>query len=125
MARFITRVQLQDANEHDYEMLNDEMKKESFTLTSKYSFQQRKNAPKEMADKICISMRVGVQRQEPITESLAERGRDPRSHWPNPAALRAFLFLGCHIQDSACVCPLIGFRHGGVVVFDELQDTLA
>jgi hypothetical protein len=43
MARFITRIQLQNATEHDYARLNDEMKKESFRLNSQYHLQRGKN----------------------------------------------------------------------------------
>ncbi len=43
MARFITRIQLQNATEHDYEKLNEEMKKESSRLNSKYHLQRKEN----------------------------------------------------------------------------------
>jgi hypothetical protein len=43
MARFITRIELQNATKHDYEKLNDEMKKESFRLKSKYNLQNVTN----------------------------------------------------------------------------------
>ena len=43
MARFITRIQLQNATEHDYEKLHEEMKKESFRLSSNYQLHHDKN----------------------------------------------------------------------------------
>ena len=43
MARFITRIQLQNATEDDYEKLHEEMKKESFRLNSNYQLHRDKN----------------------------------------------------------------------------------